>query len=179
MQTDYAYRQEADLFFKSTSAEEPAPKEEGEEIQSAAWAASIPLHPACPMAAGRKVVALALGLVCWLRTGEAWERWASTGVRSKWESASSQQSSTQGNQGWHSLAHLVGGDAEWIPYTYPCLHRLLPEKRRGKCQLCSKLCRWVSSGVGAFPSEGLGRNVSLLPWLQRAHYGISLLCLIQ
>lgn len=44
MQTGYRYRQEASLFFKSTGAEEPAPKEE-EEIQSAAWAANI--LPSC------------------------------------------------------------------------------------------------------------------------------------
>lgn len=76
MQTSYTYWQEAALFSKSTSAEEPAPKE-GEEIQSAAWAASITHHPAWPMAAGGKEVALALGLVSWLRTcmGKVGSHW--------------------------------------------------------------------------------------------------------
>lgn len=78
MQTGYTHRQEAALFSETASAEEPGPKEEGEELQSAARAASITPHPACPMAAGRKEVALALGLVSWIRAGRAWGRWAPT-----------------------------------------------------------------------------------------------------
>lgn len=77
MQTGYTYRQEAALLSETASAEEPGPKE-GEELQSAARAASITPHPACPVAAGRKEVALALGLVSWLRAGRAWGRWAPT-----------------------------------------------------------------------------------------------------